>query len=232
MVSEKGRSCSCAQCEFCNIMISCFDEKIMGELYGYKEEQSFKKGEIINLEKNRIGHFKYLKKGIVKLYRSPSDADEQIITITRPYDFISNMSVFSEDKYQYSVSALEDSVVCAIELDFIKRLCLKQGKFAMELLSRISMISNKIITQTLDLRQKNLSGRVAYVLLLFLHEIFKSKVFEVPVSRKEIAGFIGMSSANVIRTLSDFKRAGIIKIFGKRIEIVDLERLEVIEKRG
>jgi hypothetical protein len=41
-----------------------------------------------------------------------------------------------------------------------------------------------------------------------------------------------MSTANVIRTLSDFKRDGIIKVFGKTIEIANIEILEVISKRG
>jgi hypothetical protein len=41
-----------------------------------------------------------------------------------------------------------------------------------------------------------------------------------------------MSSANVIRTLSDFKKDGIIKVFGKTIELVNIEKLEIISKRG
>jgi CRP/FNR family transcriptional regulator len=57
-------------------------------------------------------------------------------------------------------------------------------------------------------------------------------VFDLPVSRKEIADYIGMSTANVIRTLSDFKRDGIIKVFGKTIEIIDINKLEIISKRG
>ena len=57
-------------------------------------------------------------------------------------------------------------------------------------------------------------------------------VFDLPVSRKEIADYIGMSTANVIRTMSDFKKDGIIKIFGKTIEVVDINKLEIISKRG
>jgi CRP/FNR family transcriptional regulator len=102
----------------------------------------------------------------------------------------------------------------------------------MGLLTKISKINDKIISQTLDIRQKNLAGRVAYVLLYFTREIFKSRVFDLPVSRKEIADFIGMSSANVIRTMSDFKKDGIIKVFGKTIEVVDIDKLEIISKRG
>jgi hypothetical protein len=32
--------------------------------------------------------------------------------------------------------------------------------------------------------------------------------------------------------LSDFKREGIIRVFGKTIEVVEIEKLEVISKRG
>ncbi len=68
--------------------------------------------------------------------------------------------------------------------------------------------------------------------MYFTKEIFKSRIFDLPVSRKEIADYIGMSTANVIRTMSDFKRDGIIKIFGKTIEVVDIDKLEIISKRG
>jgi CRP/FNR family transcriptional regulator len=142
------------------------------------------------------------------------------------------MSIFSEDKYQYSVSALEDSVVCAVRLDFIKELFLRNGAFAMGLLTKISKINDKIISQTLDIRQKNLIGRVAFVLLYFSNEIYKSRVFDLPVSRKEIADYIGMSTANVIRTLSDFRKDEIIRVFGKTIEVVDVEKLEIISRHG
>jgi CRP/FNR family transcriptional regulator len=142
------------------------------------------------------------------------------------------MSIFSEEKYQYSVSALEDSVVCTVKLEFIKQLFLKNGGFAMGLLTKISRINDKIISQTLDIRQKNLIGRVAFVLLYFANEIYKSRVFDLPVSRKEIADYIGMSTANVIRTLSEFKKEGIIRVFGKTIEVVDVGKLEIISKHG
>jgi hypothetical protein len=41
-----------------------------------------------------------------------------------------------------------------------------------------------------------------------------------------------MSTANVIRTLSDFKKEGIIRVFGKTIEVVEMEKLESISRHG
>lgn len=231
-MEQKIRPCACEHCDFREVVFSTLDDQSILELCQFKEERSYRKGEIINHEGERITDFKYLKNGLVKLYRRALSGEEQVITITRPFEFVSNLSIFSEDKYKYSVSALEDSVVCSVQLDFIKGLFQKNGRFALGLLTRISKINDKIISQTLDIRQKNLVGRVAYVLLYFTKEIFNSRVFDLPVSRKEIADYIGMSSANVIRTMSDFKKDGIIKVFGKTIEVVNIDKLEIISKRG
>lgn len=231
MNGKKG-PCICENCEFRDVVFSYLDDDTIQELCNNKEEQSFRKGEVINHEGEKIMNFKYLKSGLVKLYRRTSNGEEQVITITRPFEFVSNMSIFSEERYKYSVAAIEDSVVCVVRLEFIKQLFMKNGGFAMGLLTKISKINDKIINQTLDLRQKNLIGRVAFVLLYFTKEIYNTRVFDLPVSRKEIADYIGMSTANVIRTLSDFKREGIIKVFGKTIEIVDINKLEILSKRG
>lgn len=232
MAGLKDKYCICSNCEFREVVFSSLTEDSILDLCNNKEERSYRKGEVINHEGEKITDFKYLKSGLVKLYRRTAAGDEQVITITRPFEFVSNMSIFSEERYKYSVAAVEDSVICTVKLDFIKQLFMKNGMFAMNLLTKISKINDKIIHQTLDIRQKNLAGRVAFVLLYFAREIYNSMIFDIPVSRKEIADYIGMSTANVIRTLSDFKKDGIIRIFGKTIEIADIEKLEIISKRG
>lgn len=231
-MNGKNNNCICENCEFREIVFKYLDDATINALCHHKEEHSFSKGEIINHEGEKITDFKYLKSGLVKLFRRTSNGEEQVITITRPFEFVSNMSLFSDERYTYSVSAIEDSVVCAIHLDFIRDLFLKNSSFTLGLIAKISKNTEKIITQSLDIRQKNLIGRVAFVLLYFTKEIYVTRVFDLPVSRKEIADYIGMSTANVIRTLSDFKKEGIIKVFGKTIEIVDINKLEILSKRG
>jgi CRP/FNR family transcriptional regulator len=54
--------------------------------------------------------------------------------------------------------------------------------------------------------------------------------FELPISRREIAEYIGMTPENVIRTLSEFRKDKIIKIFAKDILIADKKRLENISE--
>ncbi|MCU0363987.1 MAG: cyclic nucleotide-binding domain-containing protein, partial [Bacteroidales bacterium] len=81
-MSEKKGVCICEGCEFRDVVFSHLDDDSIQELCNNKEEQSFMKGEVINHEGERITNFKYLKSGLVKLYRRTPSGDEQIITIT------------------------------------------------------------------------------------------------------------------------------------------------------
>ena len=141
-MNEKKKPCQCASCDFRDVVFSFLDDPSVDELCVNKEEQFFRKGEVINHEGEKITNFKYLKSGLVKLYRRTSTGEEQVITITRPFEFVSNMSIFSEERYQYSVSALEDSVVCMVKLDFIKELFRKTELLQWVCLQRSEMNRN------------------------------------------------------------------------------------------
>jgi len=232
MSQNAKKACNCLTCDFRDLVFSNLEDEDIERICENKEEMHFLKGQVINAEGDPVKKFKYLKNGLVKLYKRYVVDEEQIITITRPYEFVSNTHVFSEGNYKYSLAALEDSTVCCIEIDLIKEMIEKNGKFALKLMTELSKTSENIISMGLEIRTRNLAGRVALVLLYFSNTIFNSKIFELPVSRREIADFISMSTANVIRTFSEFKRDGIIESNGRTIEIADMEKLEVISKRG
>ncbi|MBS0011223.1 MAG: Crp/Fnr family transcriptional regulator [Bacteroidales bacterium] len=227
-----NKKCQCSDCQFRNVAFSTLEDAEITTLCDYRREYAYNRGGIIHKEGDPIQEFKYLKSGLVKMYRESKSGNEQIIAITKPFEFVSNISIFSQEKYKYSVSAIEESLICSIKLDYIRSLILSHGNFALELMSRLSQITDKIILQTLDIRNRNLAGRVAYILLYFSRDIYQSMVFDLPVSRKEIADYISMSTANVIRTLSEFRKEGIIHLHGKTVEIADMEKLELISSRG
>jgi CRP/FNR family transcriptional regulator len=102
----------------------------------------------------------------------------------------------------------------------------------MDLMTRVSEATDKIVLDNLEIKRKYLKGRVAHVLLYFSNYIYERDEFELPISRREIAEYIGMTTENVIRTLSEFRKDKIIKIFGKDILIADKKRLESISELG
>lgn len=232
MESSEKKKCTCLSCDFRELVFSSLGDEDIEKICDSKKEIPFRKGEIINNQGDKIRYFKYLKEGLVKLYKKSDNGEEQIIAITRPYEFVSNSCVFTDGYYKYSLSALEDSVACCIDVSMIKDMVERNGKFGLRLISILTGTSERIITQGLEIRNRNLAGRVALVLEYFSKEIYRSRVFDLPVSRREVADFISMSTANVIRTFSEFKRDGIINTYGRTIEILDMNKLEVISKRG
>ena len=93
-------------------------------------------------------------------------------------------------------------------------------------------LADQIILDSLEIRKKHLRGRVAHILLYFSKEVYHSEEFDLPLSRKEIAEYVGMTTENVIRTLSEFRKDGILKIYGKTILIVQMDTLKSIAEFG
>lgn len=222
----------CKHCTFKSLLFTKMTDKELDHVNESRKEMAFDKGELIIKEHDPIKEFLYLKKGLVKLVKTGENQRERIMSIARPLDFVSLLSTFSDKTYQYSVTALEPSVVCSIELDRMKSVIRKNGDFALELLEHITRSSNFVIQSNYDIDDKQLRGRIAYIILWFAQKIYHKNRFELPVSRKEIGELINMTTENVIRILSEFRKDGIISIDGKIIEIINLDMLERLSKSG
>ncbi len=224
--------CTCELCELKELFVVNLADDHLDIICGSKVEKEYHQGESIIKEGTQIRDFSYLKSGLVKLFRSDQLGKEQIITIAKPMDYVSLLSVFSNDHYNYSVTALEDSVTCNLKMADIRSLVNENGKLALNLLKKMSGIADKIIIDTLDIRKKQLRGRVAFLLIYFSQDIYHSTEFDLPLSRKEMAEYVGMTTENVIRTLSEFRRDGILKIYGKTIQIVNMDTIKSIAEFG
>lgn len=223
---------NCNQCAFRSILFENLSQEELDYLNRYKVEKQYEKGEMVVEEDQDIREFLYLKKGLVKLYKTDRNDRQHILSIAKPMNFVGFLSVFSNSKYQYNLAALEDSVVCFIDLNPFREIVQKNGKFAMEVLEKMNQITDNILGNRLNICSKQLRGRIAFILLYFARDVYFKTRFELPLSRKEIAELIEMSTENVIRILSEFRKDGIINISGSEIEILDMEVLERLNKFG
>lgn len=222
----------CKTCVYKNLLFGNLNTEELDYINQSKREIEFKKGEVICEEGTEITSFLYLKHGLVKLYKQNPFHKDQIISIAKPRDFISLLSIFSQSTYKYSISALEDTVVCSVDIHALKEVISKNGIFAVEILTKMSKMYDDIIETRFEINRKHLRGRIAYILIYFSNHIYQADEFEIPISRREIAELIEMTTENVIRILSEFRKDNIIKIDGKRIYLVEPERLESICKLG
>lgn len=231
-MAEKNIKCNCENCQLKSLFFTHVKVDELTDICEIKEEKIYSKGETIIQEGEKINEFLYMKEGLVKLSKRAHTGRDQILSFSKPFDFVSIFSVFSSEYYKYSVNAVEDTVVCILDLQVVKKHAQENAMFTMDLMARISEATDKIILDNLAIKRKNLKGRVAHVLLYFSQYIYDNDEFELPVSRREIAEYIGMTTENVIRTLSEFRKDKIIKIYGKDILIADKKRLMDISEFG
>ena len=224
--------CDCEQCELRTAFFESFSQDDLGVFCNMKADTAYNRGDIIFNEGDEVKKFSYLKSGLVKLYKTDSSGKDQILTIAGPFDFVSLLGVFSESHHTYSVAVLEDSVLCHIDITYMKSIALNNGLYTLNLMEKLSAITNKIITESMEIRKRNTHGKVAFILMKFSKMIYCGPVFKLPISRREIAEYLGITTENVIRTMSEFRKEKLIRINGKEIEIVNQKALEQISSFG
>ncbi len=225
-------NCSCQNCSVKNI----FYESLMGDdlqdFCDARMEVVIPAGKKFIKQGDEIGTFKYLKDGLIKLHRTNTSGKEQIISFGKPMDFVSIHNIFSETHYTYSVTAIQKSTICTFDMCLIMDLIRSNGTFAERIIKITSIASNRILSNSLNMIGKSMFGKVASVLLFFHEKVFFTYGFDLPISRKEIAQYTGLSIETVIRVISEFRRDGLLKVFGKRIEIIDKEGLVQIHENS
>lgn len=222
----------CKSCIYRYLLFSELSDSEYEMVNSARTEYIFDRGEIIRQEGQPIKSFLYLRKGLVKLYKTNKNGKDQILSINKPGDFINLLSIFSNSNYKYSIAALEETMVCDVELAALTRVIDGNSEFARKILNRISRISDEIIENRFEISQKQVKGRVAHILLFLSENIYKQTTFRMPITRREIGELISMTTENTIRTISEFKKDGIISFVGKTITILDIDRLKNITKTG
>ncbi|MGD9977239.1 MAG: Crp/Fnr family transcriptional regulator [Bacteroidales bacterium] len=225
-------SLNCSDCGFRSTVFSSLTNDQLEKLTAGKTFKSVPKGTIMAGQGGDINGFIFLRLGLAKLTRTTDNGREQIVGIATPNDFVGLLSLFSSKVYQYSIIAIEDSEYCCVDYGIVKKLIDENGAFAHSLLEKICRVSDVLINTRLDLDLRQLRGRVAFIINYFANEVYLSKKFNLPISRKEIAELIDMRVENVVRILSEFRKDNIIRIEGTTIEIVDEAKLKWVKDHG
>lgn len=231
-MTELHETTHCANCHFRSLLFENVSQTDLNRLNQAKREYSFDYGEIIIHEGQPIKEFVYLQRGLVKLSRRTHDGKDHIINISMPKSFIGFLSVFSEEYYKYTITAIKDSILCFINIETIREIILDNGAFAMNVLSKMSKVSDDIIFSRVNICSRQMRGRIAFLLILFAREIFINSRFELPITRREIGELVDLSTANVIRILSEFRKDRILDIDGHNFEILNFDALERFARFG
>lgn len=191
----------------------------------------FKKHDVICRQGTEVTHALFLVKGSAKLYIEGFNNRNIILYILNPPAYIGLLCFFDNPEYSYSVSALEDSEVCFIELDLVKKLYVGNHELLLSLNKAFGKSVSAIMKKIISLNQKQIRGRFAEN-LLYLAQIYKGDKFRITLTRKEIGEMIAISEENAVRLFSEFSHENIISVKGRDIEILDMPLVKKISEVG
>lgn len=195
----------------------------------------FRKNELIYLEEENPKDLMILFKGKVKIFRSGVGGRSQIIRIIRPIQFFGYRAYFAREPYVTAASAFEPCTVCKIPMELIEQFLRNNGELALFFIRMLSIDLGIADQRVVNLTQKHVRGRLAES-LLFLKETYgleeDGATINIYLAREDLANLSNMTTSNAIRTLSNFVNERIITIDGRKIKIIDEERLHKISRIG
>ncbi len=193
---------------------------------------NFKKGETILKQGGVPTHIVYLEKGIVKFNYENEVSKNLILTIVSAPKILGGANLFYKDNNLFSFIAVEDCEVILIDAKVLENILMENSRFAMMMFQVASEMFKKSVMNFISLAHKQKEGRIADVVLYLAAEVYHENSFFLSLTRKEIAEYAGCSTENVIITLSKWQSEKIIAIEGKKMEILDIEKLNYISKIG
>jgi len=199
---------------------------------GNRAEIHYNKGEMVAKQGNFYTHIMYLQSGMVKVYKEMADGSNLILNIFTAGNLIGLPFLFKNQVLDYSVSTIEETMICAIDRKAFEKMIHENGDFAAEIINQLNNCTLYNYDRIVSLTHKQLNGRFADTLLFLSKKIYKSNKFKLTLSRKDLAEYTGVSVMSIIRVIKDFKQDGIIDIQGNLMEIIKPDALEKISRTG
>lgn len=224
-------------CENCRHQFSCVVTPLIGsELYPqYRdvlvEEYSVEEGQAVFREGEPNSSIYLVKSGSVKISRVINEDEEGILGFGFSWRILGFESV-GQGRHVYSVIALEKVRIC--RLDYPKLLSLMFS--SQELHARFIELTMNQIVEDSNLWMATYNGCVqkrAAAFLLFLAKKNSysgsiSREIHLPMPRCDISKYLGVSVESLSRGLSSLSKRGVIDVYNRRVDILDVEGIQDI----
>jgi len=192
----------------------------------------YKNRDIIFKQNTRTSYLVFILTGLVKIFKESRNNKILSIKTLSPGNFASLFSIFGNSIYQYSASSINDSEVLMIDYATFVSLMQENGNFAMNIVRQMGKDGLFLTDRMMSLSNKQLPGRIAEVILYFAEEIYGENEYDFPLTRQELAELAGTTKESFIRTINEFKHDKIIDLEGRRVKIISLDIIKVLNELG
>jgi CRP/FNR family nitrogen fixation transcriptional regulator len=187
---------------------------------------SFSRNDEIYAEGDRADCWYKVVSGTVRICKLLADGRRHIGEFCFSGDWF---GIDNGNERLYSAEAVDDVIVMRFQRTATERLIDENSTLARLLRDTMLRDLANAHGRTLLLGRMTAPERVAAFLLEMFDRRDRTKALDLPMSRNDVADYLGLTIETVCRTLSAFKRDGVIAIpNAHRIELLDRDALEAI----
>ncbi len=225
----------CISCENCNKRSPLFASLTNDELKLLNDERHsvlFHEGEVILKQGTRADYLVSVVEGFAKMYIEGIQNRNLILDFVKPWKLMGGPSGMVKEKHRYSVMAIQETLVCFIDMDNLKKVLASNSEFSAQFLIYCSRNYQAALDRLVGISQKQMHGRVADAMIYLSEDIYKGQIIGEEISRQDIAEYTAMSKDSAIRVLKEFERDQIVSLHGRQIEVLDSGKLHDIADKG
>jgi len=174
----------------------------------------YRPGQIIAFEDDMIDYLYEIVTGTVKTYKILNDGRRLITGFYTPGDII---GLPTEGVYFHTAEALTETTVCCYRKTQIEKLMDSNANLSRKIFKMTYHRLRDAYEQMVSLGRKKPDERIAAFLLncqkwATVQIPSQNIIITLPMSRLDIADYLGLTQETVCRVLSKFKRAGLISL--------------------
>ncbi|WP_026810927.1 response regulator [Arenibacter latericius] len=192
------------------------------------ELTTFNSGDIIYEEGDRSNLIYLITRGLIKCHSMDEDGKELITSLNKVDDFLGFNSFFNNDPFLESATAMEKTELVGIPKRDLQELLENNKEISLQLVELLTGNISEIKSQLLQMAYSSVRKKTAQTLLQFAEVMDKKTGDAIKISRNDLASVAGIATESLIRTLSGFKKEGLIAIEGRNIRIKELNALKYI----
>ncbi len=221
-----------SKCEQCIVRefssLKALNKEELLKMAECKTSYTIKKGEPLFEEGESVNGIFCVKDGVCKLSKLSANGKDQIVKLVKSGELLGQRSLISDEPTNLSAVALEDMEVCFIPKTEIMNFFNKNNQFSMNVMKNICGDLKDADDHMVSMAQKSVKERLAETLLSLEDTFGKNSdgSLHIQLSREELAGMIGTATESCIRLLSELNKSGVIDLTGKKITIVDRNKLK------
>jgi len=220
----------CADCAVRRLSVcAALDRAELRELEQQSRQTRFAPCETVFAQEEITTSFYNVLEGVMRLYKLLPDGRRQIVGFALPGDFL---GMANSPRHRFSADAIGAVAVCRFSRTSFARFIEDKP----HLLRRIHELAMRELSQAQDhmvlLGRRSAEERVASFLISWRDRLDQlkgpSRTVQLPMSRQDIADYLGLTIETVSRTFTKLERDQVIEILPGSVCLLDPARAEAL----